>query len=965
MKRPFGFALLSILLAFSCTKEPEIIPVTNVTLNSSNVDLVEGDTFLLTATVSPSNATNTTVLWTTSNSSVATVEKGLVLAVSPGEATITATSDDGGKKTTCTVHVSAKVIPVEGVSLNMTSLSLLIGASETLIATVAPDNATDKTVTWSTDDSSVATVSSDGKVTAVSVGNTTITVTTSDGTRKASCAVSVLPIGVTGISLNKTSVSLLVGESETLIATVTPEDATDKTLTWSTDDSSIATVSSEGQVTAVSVGNTTITVTASDGTTKASCAVSVLPIGVTGISLNKQYLSMYQNNTEVLTATITPSDATNQNIIWSSSDNRVAMVSSAGLVTAITAGNAVISAKTDDGGKTASCSVTVWSGPDDAVDLGTSVKWAVRNVGATMPEDFGSHFAWGETAPKSNYSIDGYKWAKGSEYSFTKYNTLSSRGVVDNKCILVPEDDAAHVNWGGAWRMPTQNEFQELMDNCIWTWTAQGDQVGYMVSNKQNGNSIFLPAAGYRNYSRIDYDNEVGMYMSSSLSTDEPYYFIRVRMSSSLVKLSGALREFGFTVRPVMDKEDRIPVSGITLDPAEISLTEGQSTQVKASVSPANATNQAVIWTSSDTSVATVSNGGTVQALKPGKVDITATTVDGGYAATCSVTVENDKTKVVSLSFGGTALYVGPGSSYSLKVNATPEGAVGNFSWKSSDSGAVSVSGNGNTATIKPNYASTGYTTVSVTDQRTGISASIKVYSFIQSFTWNETSDEKYGGYPLITIPLGGTYQLKYSSGAGSNILNLFGNPGDFVFYEPTNAVSTPKNISISPEGLVTGLKEGTTGIKPTGYIQGGGNRVYFKVASKMYESEYNDSQDFANNVPYGFPMVFYLLNTSDVDWFKLQTNKTSGYISVTLSVEYSGASSLTGNEARLCKYALYDSGMQLWGSGTLSFSNSSPTVSITKNVPAGPLYLKVYFDTSHTSSLFPVGDMTLRLSVN
>lgn len=295
-----------------------------------------------------------------------------------------------------------------------------------------------------------------------------------------------------------------------------------------------------------------------------------------------------------------------------------------------------------------------------------------------------------------------------------------------------------------------------------------------------------------------------------------------------------------------------------------------------------------------------------------------------------------------------------------------PDDAVGSFTWKSSDSETVSVSGNGSTATVKPSYASTGYTTVSVTDQRTGISASIKVYSFIQDFTWNESTGDTYGGYPLITIPVGGTHQLKYSSGAGSNILNLFGNLNDFVFYEPTYVVSSPANISISPEGLVTGLKEGTTGIKPTGYIQASGNRVYFKVASKMYESEYNDTKDYANNVPYGFPMVFSLMNTSDVDWFKLQTKTSSGYISATLSVEYSGASGLSDNEVRLCKYTLYDSSMQLWGSGSFSFSGSSPTVSITKStIPAGPLYLKVYFDTSYDSRLCPLDNMTLKLIEN
>lgn len=946
------------------TVEKKVVPVSSVSLNLTELSLVEGEESTLVATVKPNDADDKTVTWKSSDATIVSVNsEGKVSALKAGTATITASAGD--KSASCKVTVEKKFIPVTSVTLNKSELSIVEGSQETLIATVKPDDATDKTVTWKSSNPLVVSVGDDGKVTAIKKGTSSVTASSGDKSATCKVIVSEATVAVTGVSLNKTTMSLTLGETETLTATISPSNATNKDVTWSSSNTTVATVSSSGLVTAMAVGSTTITVTTSDGTKKATCTVTVFPIEVTGIFLDKQYLSMYRNNTEALTATVIPSNATDQSINWSSSNSQVATVSSAGRITAIAAGDAVITAKTNDGGKTANCSVTVWPDPDEAIDLGTSVKWAVRNVGATMPEEFGYHFSWGETAPKSNYSEGNYKWSNGSEDIFSKYNTLAKNGVVDNKIVLDPEDDAAHVNWGGTWRTPTKGEIQELIDNCIWTWTTQGNQVGYKVSSKQNGNSIFLPAAGYRNYSRIDYDNEAGIYLSASLCADTPYYFYRFHLSSSQKRGSGAFRYFGYTVRPVMDKEDRIRVNGISLDPSELKLTEGSSIRITAFVSPANATNKEVIWKSSNTSVATVSEG-TVLAIKPGKVEISAITLDGGYTATCSVTVEDDKTKVTSLSLGGTALHVGPGKSYSLKVNVKPDSAVGDFTWKSSDSGTVSVTGNGDRATVTPNYASMGYTTVSVTDKRTGLSASIKVYSFIQSFTWKESTGETYGGYPLITIPLGGTYQLKYSSEAGSNILNLFGDLNNYVFYEPTNVVSSPTNISISPEGLVSGMKEGTTGIKPTGYIQGGGNRVYIKVASKMYESEYNDSQDYANNVPYGFPMGFNLLNRTDVDWFKLQTNTSSGYISVTLSVEYSGASSLSGNESRLCKYSLYDSSMQLWGSGSFSFSKSSPTVSITKSmIPAGPLYLKVYFDTSYDSRLCPLDSMTLKLTVN
>ena len=310
------------------------------------------------------------------------------------------------------------------------------------------------------------------------------------------------------------------------------------------------------------------------------------------------------------------------------------------------------------------------------------------------------------------------------------------------------------------------------------------------------------------------------------------------------------------------------------------------------------------------------------------------------------------------------SVFVTGGDTYSLRVTVKPEDAHCSFTWKSSNTNAVSIIGRGEMAYVSSNYNSTGYTTVTVTDQRSGLSASIKVYSYIENFSWKESTEETYSGEPLITIPVGGTHQLKYTSSAGSNVLNLFGNKNNIVFYEPY-VVGTPTYITLSSEGLVTGIKDGTTGIKMTGTIPGGGNRVYFKVASRLYESEYNNTKDYANIVPYGMPMQFSLSNASDEDWFKLLTNTgTSGMMTVTISVEYPYASSLSG-ESRLCKYSVYDSSMQEWGAGSFVFSQGSPTSSTTRTVPAGPLYLRVYFSSSSYSGMLPEADMILRMKVD
>ena len=185
------------------------------------------------------------------------------------------------------------------------------------------------------------------------------------------------------------------------------------------------------------------------------------------------------------------------------------------------------------------------------VDLGLSVKWATFNVGASKPEDYGDYFAWGETTTKSTYNWSTYKYCNGSSSTLTKYNNSSSYGTVDNKTVLDAEDDAAAVNWGGAWRIPTDAETTELREQCTWTWTTQNGVNGYKVTSKKNGKSIFLPAAGYCSESSLIYAGSYGQFWSSSLDSDFPSNAWYVYFYSSLVRRYYDSRCNGRSVRPV------------------------------------------------------------------------------------------------------------------------------------------------------------------------------------------------------------------------------------------------------------------------------------------------------------------------------------------------------------------------------------------------------------------------------
>lgn len=255
----------------------------------------------------------------------------------------------------------AKLVAVTSVSLSKTELTLAVGASETLGATVTPAEATNKNVKWSVEDESVATVDENGKVTAKKVGETTVTVTTEDGGKTASCDVTVDEIvAVKSVSFEASEQTLLVGGTKTLVPKILPADATNKNLTWKSDDETIAAVDENGKVTAKKVGETTVTVTTEDGSKTASCKVKVVDrIAVTGVSIDKGEVRLKVGEVQVLKAVVKPADATNRNVSWASGNEEIAAVDENGKVTAKAEGQTTIMVTTEDGGKTASCEVVV------------------------------------------------------------------------------------------------------------------------------------------------------------------------------------------------------------------------------------------------------------------------------------------------------------------------------------------------------------------------------------------------------------------------------------------------------------------------------------------------------------------------------------------------------------------------------------------------------------------------------
>ena len=352
---------LSLACGFAaCGGEEDTgIPVASVGFNKNVLELEVGETYKLNATVLPSNATDKTLIWSSSDSDVASVSDGLITARKEGEAEITAKS--GNKQAVCTVTVKPETdvtVPVTSVTLNQSVYTLAIGASYTLIPTVLPANATDRQVKWSSSNEKTVTVSDRGVIQAIAEGTSTIKAEA--GGKSATCAVTVEKtiVAVTEVTLDRTSLTLKVNETFTLSATVAPENATDKAVKWTTSNSGVVRVSN-GTVTAVGEG--TAKITAAAGGKSASCTVTVKNaepefIPVDSVTLNRESLELKVDETFTLTALIAPSDATETEIIWNSDNTSVATVAD-GIVTAVGVGTANITATA--GGVTAVCEIGV------------------------------------------------------------------------------------------------------------------------------------------------------------------------------------------------------------------------------------------------------------------------------------------------------------------------------------------------------------------------------------------------------------------------------------------------------------------------------------------------------------------------------------------------------------------------------------------------------------------------------
>lgn len=587
IKRFFSaLAAIALLAVPACDELEKVlneeIPCTSIIFDEPTFMMTVGETKTLPVTVEPVNTTDK-LEWSSSDEETVSITDGVATAKKEGIASITVKA--GNQLAGCRIVVQKAQggegggdgkIEVTEIQLNKTEITVVTGQSEQLeVVKLLPENATEKTVVWESDDTEIALVIPQdatvngvfykgGRVTGKNPGTTIVRALA--GVAKAECKVTVTAggsVAIESLSIDPAPISIAVDEEKILTAVVSPSNAKAEVV-WKIDNEKIAAVGSinekQAKVQGLSAGKATVTATAGGKT--ATCEVTVTGgsgnVPVQSITLDKTTLKLEVGQSAQLTATVLPENAHDKSIIWTTTDPYNAYVNG-GLVTGYGVCEATITATSVSNPQvTATCKVSIVAAGSgggsetgiEAVDLGlpSGLKWGSMNVGASKPEDYGNHYAWGETETKTKYTTSNYKFGPVKYSEITLYSKYETKLGGDKKTVLEAEDDAASANLGNGWRMATFAEWKELRESCTWTWTQRNGINGMLVTGP-NGKSIFLPASGVFQ-SSLGKKGTYGSYWTSTLASAEG-------MANAVDFYSGgndkALidRSTGLSVRPV------------------------------------------------------------------------------------------------------------------------------------------------------------------------------------------------------------------------------------------------------------------------------------------------------------------------------------------------------------------------------------------------------------------------------
>lgn len=704
------------------------IEVPYIELDKTELEIVEGDGADLTASVGISTMEDKSVTWTSSNPDVATVDaQGHVVAVAPGTATITAKSNGNGLTATCEVTVLHKN-PVTALALDKSEISIIRGFSETLTAIFTPEDAPIKTLTWTSSNPEVATVDAEGIVTAVEVGEATITATAHTGV-SATCTVTVIPpVEVSEIVMSKTELTLARSDSETLTATVLPENATYPDVTWSSSDPSVASVNQEGLVNALKVGTAEITATATNGVT-ATCTVTVNPSALDIVSAQ---LTVTQN-------WIKQGLPGGNNIVRSGSGvngkfylpaaNELYVMDETGFDKVLEtdfdmdkglaldeAGNIIVAGFPTNSNSWknvhfisadfSTVTPLTLSAPSGSEWSGNRYDMVGNAIGDFTSEEGGLYFI---TSSSENYPIP--VWIKNGEPVELKYATDARFNLANSTATAMPSvTSMADVTAGNVadlfyYRTPqtyyTQIGYVDEAGNAAYLATPKNLPSGWNEKN-QNGFAVFSlngvrlqvrmagPAAWTNNWVVSNDEGNV-IYSQNYVDTDYAptgalaYGCNMIARQINPYKVE--LYQIYATTTP--DKGFcalyTVEVPHILLDKSAVELYTSQTAALTATLGTSQMEDKSITWTSSDPEVATVDEEGNITGVSAGTATITATSNGNGLSASCEVTVLQ-AIEVTSVTLNEDDIEIIEGETKTLEATVLPEDATfPEVTWSSAD----------------------------------------------------------------------------------------------------------------------------------------------------------------------------------------------------------------------------------------------------------------------------------------
>lgn len=577
-------------------------PVGGITLNETNVSLnLSMKQFQLRAIVSPGDATIKDVKWTSSDTSKARVnENGTVTLLKPGTVTVIATSVDNPDITAmCNINI---LIPVTSVGLDDKEKIMYVGQTDRLSYVVLPINASNNSVTWTSSNTSVVAVDNSGKVTAKSVGTAVIILKTVEGGYSTFCTITVKQIA-TGIKLDKTELKLKTGEYYFLKTELSPSGSTETELAWESSDTKVATVDDEGKVTAKGSGVAIIMVRTEAGGI-AYCKVTVTQ-AVEGLLLNYSEKTVFLGTEFKLKVSISPSNASDKSVTWTSSDPTVASVSDEGIITGLKGGMAVITCTTVDGGYSAVCVITVR-----------------------------------EEIVKINLNYNEYYLGVGKSVNLVA-NVISESATNKNVTWVSSNEDVAYVNKNGkvtgvklgyATITAIAQDGSEVEASCeirvvnpVSKLTLNKSYLSLLVGESHSLKATIEPKNATFKTTRWTSSDE------SVASVDEDGVVTAFKAGNAIITAQ-ALDSSGKNAICYVSVRDHVPATGITISDRSITMVVGEEKTVQIAVTPSNSTDK-MSWSTDNAAVATVDkNTGKIKAKATGTANITVMSASGKTA---------------------------------------------------------------------------------------------------------------------------------------------------------------------------------------------------------------------------------------------------------------------------------------------------------------------------------------------